>query len=107
MTEEQKEKILKKVKKPAGIPDSVTVYDERIEDLIQDAILEMRTGGVSKAVMDEASASVIATIAVYVRSGLDGDVGDVQSEAKRLKMFKDRVLKLSLTPDGETLEGLV
>lgn len=107
MTAEKQKEILKKVKKNAGIPETVTVYDERIEDLIQDAILEMRTGGVSKVVMDEASASVIATIGVYVRSGLDGDVGDVQNEAKRLKMFKDRVFKLSLTPDGETLEGML
>lgn len=107
MTAEKQKEILKKVKIPAGIPETVTVYDERIEDLIQDAILEMRTGGVSKAVMDEASASVIATIAVYVRSGLDGDVGDVQSETRRLKLFKDRVFKLSLTPDGETLEGML
>ena len=35
MTTEQKEKILKKVKKVAGIPETVTVYDERIDDLIE------------------------------------------------------------------------
>lgn len=107
MTAEKQKELLKKVKKAAGIPETVTVYDERISDLIQDAILEMRTGGVSKSVMDEASASVIVTIGVYVRSGLDGDVGDIQSEAKRLKLFEDRVFKLSLTPDGETLEGML
>ena len=39
MTTEQKEEILKKVKKAAGIPEAVTVYDERISDLIPDAVV--------------------------------------------------------------------
>ena len=60
MTTEQKEKILKKVKKVAGIPETVTVYDERIDDLIEAAVIKMRTGGVPKSVIDEGSSLVIS-----------------------------------------------
>lgn len=107
MTTEQKEKILKKVKKSAGIPETVTVYDERIDDLVQDAIIEMRTGGVSQAVMDEASPAVIEVISIYVKSGLRADAGDITNAKWALTRFKDRVFALSLTPAGETLEGFL
>lgn len=107
MTTEQKEKILKKVKKSAGIPETVTVYDERIDDLVQDAIIEMRTGGVSQDVMDEASPAVIEVISIYVKSGLRADAGDTANAKWAQKRFEDRVFKLSLTPDGTTLEGFL
>ena len=60
MTEEFKKRALKKSKTTAGIPDSVTVYDERISDLIDDAVIEMRTGGVPQSVIDEGAAPVIS-----------------------------------------------
>ena len=107
MTTEQKEKILKKVKKSAGIPETITVYDERIDDLVSDAIIEMRTGGVSQAVMDEASPAVIEVISIYVKYGLRADAGDTTNAKWAQKRFEDRVFKLSLTPAGATLGELL
>ena len=107
MTTEQRKNILKKVKKAAGIPETVTVYDERIDDLVKDAIIEMRTGGVSQAVMDEASPAVIEVISIYVKYGLRADAGDTANAKWALTRFKDRVFALSLTPAGETLGGFL
>ncbi len=107
MTTEQKEKILKKVKKSAGIPETVTVYDERIDDLVQDAIIEMRTGGVSQAVMDEASPAVITTIAHYVCYELAGDIGETKNANWHFSKFERKVFRLSLEQPGATLEDKV
>lgn len=107
MTAEKQKEILKKVKKSAGIPETVTVYDERIDDLVQDAMIEMRTGGVSQAVMDEASPAVIEVISIYVKAGLRADAGDITNAKWAQKRFEDRVFALSLTPAGETLGGFL
>ena len=107
MTTEQKEKILKKVKKAAGIPETVTVYDERIDDLVQDAIIEMRTGGVSQTVMDEASPAVITAITHYVCYELAGDIGETKNANWHLTKFERKVFRLSLEQPGATLEDKV
>ena len=107
MTTEQKENILKKVKKSAGIPDSVTVYDERIEDLIPDAVVEMKTGGVPQSIIDEASPAVITTIAHYVCYELAGDIGETKNANWHLTKFERKVFRLSLEQPGATLEDKV
>lgn len=107
MTAEKQKEILKKVKKNAGIPETVTVYDERIADLIPDAIIEMRTGGVPQSVIDEASPAVITAISHYVCYELAGYTGETKNADWHLKKFERRVFRLSLEQPGATMEGLV
>ena len=107
MTAEKQKEILKKVKIRAGIPESVTVYDERIEDLITGAIIKMRTGGVPQSVIDEASPAVTIAIGHYVRFELDGDTGETKNASLHMDMFNDMVFALSLEQPGATMEGLV
>lgn len=107
MTTEQQEKILKKVKKSAGIPETVTVYDERIEDLIPDAVVEMITGGVPQSIIDEASPAVITAITHYVCYELAGDIGETKNANWHLTKFERKVFRLSLEQPGATLEDKV
>ena len=107
MTTEQKEKILKKVKKAAGIPETVTVYDERIDDLIPDAVVEMITGGVPLSIIDEASPAVITTIAHYVCYELAGDIGETKNANWHHSEFENLEFLLSLEKDGATMEGML
>lgn len=107
MTAEKQKEILKKVKIRAGIPEAVTVYDERIADIITGAIIKMRTGGVPQSVIDEASPAVTIAIGHYVRFELDGDTGETQKAKWHHDMFKDMVFDLSLEQQGATMEGLV
>ena len=107
MTTEQKEEILKKVKKAAGIPETVTVYDERIDDLIPDAVVEMITGGVPLSIIDEASPAVITTIAHYVCYELAGDIGETKNANWHFSKFERKVFRLSLEQPGATLEDKV
>lgn len=107
MTEEFKKRALKKSKTTAGIPDSVTVYDERISDLIDDAVIEMRTGGVPQSVIDEGTAPVISCIAHYVCYELRGDTGETKDANWHLGNFERKVFRLSLEQPGATMEGLL
>lgn len=107
MTEEFKKRALKKAKIAAGIPDSVTVYDERISDLIDDAVIEMRTGGVPQSVIDEGAAPVISCIAHYVCYELRGDTGETKDANWHLGKFERKVFRLSLEQPGATMEGLL
>lgn len=107
MTVEKQKEILKKVKIRAGIPETVTVYDDRIADLIPDAIVEMRTGGVPQSVIDEASPAVVTAIGHYVNYELAGDTGDTKEADWNLKKFERKVFRLSLEQQGATMEGLV
>lgn len=107
MTEEFKKRALKKSKTIAGIPESVTVYDERISDLIDDAVIEMRTGGVPQSVIDEGTAPVISCIAHYVCYELRGDTGETKDANWHLGKFERKVFRLSLEQPGATMEGLL
>lgn len=107
MTEEFKKRALKKSKTTAGIPDSVTVYDERISDLIDDAVIEMRTGGVPQSVIDEGAAPVISCIAHYVCYELRGDTGETKDANWHLGKFERKVFRLSLEQPGATMEDLL
>lgn len=107
MTEEFKKRALKKSKITAGIPDSVTVYDERISDLIEAAVIKMRTGGVPKSVIAEGSAIVLECIAHYVCSELRGDTGETRDAKYHSTKFEDLEFLLSLEKDGATMEGLL
>lgn len=107
MTEEFKKRALKKAKIAAGIPDSVTVYDERIGDLIEAAVIKMRTGGVPKSVIAEGSAPVISCIARYVCYMMEGENGDSKKADWHLREFNQQVFDLSLEKDGDTMEGLL
>ena len=107
MTEELKKRALKKSKTTAGIPESVTVYDERISDLIDDAVIEMRTGGVPQSVIDEGAAPVISCIAHYVCYELRGDTGETKDANWHLGKFERKVFRLSLEQPGATMEGLL
>lgn len=107
MTEELKKRALKKSKTTAGIPDSVTVYDERISDLIEAAVIKMRTGGVPKSVIDEGSALVFSCIAHYVCFELRGDTGETKDAKWHHDKFEDTEFLLSLEKEGATMEGLL
>lgn len=107
MTAEKQKEILKKVKIPAGIPDSVTVYDERIADLITGAIIEMRTGGVPQSVIDEASPAVITAISHYVCYEMAGDIGETKTASWHFAKFERKVFRLSLEQPGATMEGML
>lgn len=107
MTEEFKKRALKKSKTTAGIPDSVTVYDERISDLIEAAVIKMRTGGVPKSVIAEGSAIVLECIAHYVCFELRGDTGETKDAKWHHDKFEDTEFLLSLEKEGATMEGLL
>lgn len=107
MTAENLEKILKKVKKNTGIPETVSVYDEHIAELTQDAIIDMRTGGVPQSIIDEMSPPVITAISHYVGYEMDGEAGNLQRANWHLTHYNDRVRKLSLEKPGATLGGFV
>lgn len=107
MTEEFQKKALKKAKQAAGIPDSVTVYDERISDLIEAAVIKMRTGGVPKSVIAEGSALVISCIARYVCYLLEGENGDTKRADWHLREFTQQVFDLSLEKEDAKMEGLL
>lgn len=107
MTAEKQKEILKKVKKSAGIPETVTVYDERISDLIPDAVVEMITGGVPQSIIDEASPAVITAITHYVCYELAGDIGETKNANWHLTKFERKVFRLSLEKPGATLEDKV
>ena len=107
MTEEFKKRALKKSKIAAGIPDSVAVYDERISDLIDDAVIEMRTGGVPQSVIAEGSAAVLSCIAHYVGYELAGDAGESKTANWHFGKFERKVFRLSLEQNGDTMEGLL
>lgn len=107
MTPENLEKILKKVKQNASIPENVSVYDEQITDLIPGAIIEMRTGGVPKSIVDECSPSVIITASHYICYELDGYIDSIKNADWHLRQFERSVFRLSQEKEGDTLGGLV
>lgn len=67
MTEEKFEKILKKIKKRAGIPESVTIYDDEFSDLINGCLFDMDEAGVPAELLADPPAQVINVIAYYVQ----------------------------------------
>ena len=107
MTTEQRKNILKKVKKSAGSPETVTVYDERIDDLIEAAVIKMRTGGVPKSVIDEGSSLVISCISHYVCYELRGDTGETKNANWHHTEFENLEFLLSLEKEGATMEGML
>lgn len=100
-----KEKIIKKVKKNAYIAEGVTVYDERITDLIEDAIFELKTGGVPSSVIEEGSPTVINVISNFVCRALKSDAGDTKTASWFKKEFDNKVFVLSLLKPGASVEN--
>lgn len=67
MTEVKFEKILKKIKKRDGIPESVTIYDDEFSDLINGALFDMDEAGVPAELLEDPPAQVINVIVYYVK----------------------------------------
>lgn len=68
MTEEIKEKILKKIKKRIGLTDNVKIYDEELTDLIEAAEFDMMEAGVPVEMLEDPNPQVINCIALFVRT---------------------------------------
>lgn len=93
MTEAKFEKILKKIKKRAGVPESVTIYDDEFSDLINGALFDMDEAGVPAELLEDPPAQVINVIVFYVNMAR----AENNKTADSFKnLYKDFLFRLSL-----------
>lgn len=94
--------MLQKVKLRCGIPSSITVYDEEIQDLIADALEEMRTAGVPDYLLiddgDDTNPRVLTAVVLYVQAYRGSDRSDTSTYHS---LFRRKLHKLMLEPTGE------
>lgn len=86
------------VKKRCGIAEAVTVYDSDIEMYIKDCIADMLASGVPMhAIKSKRNAGAVTAVSLYVKAYLGNDRTDTE---KYLKLYRDKVFRLSLEEGG-------
>lgn len=96
--------LLEEVKIRCGIPENITVYDEsEIKPLIEDAIADMKSGGVPESILpvsadaENADPRAVTAVSLYVLAYHGQDRADTE---KYLNLYHKRAFKLSLEPEG-------
>lgn len=87
--------LLEKVKGRCGIAQNITVYDEEIEDYINDCMNDMAGSGVPESVIKD-SDSILTAVTLYVKAYLGNDRSDTD---KYLELYRNKVFRMTL--DGE------
>lgn len=84
------------VKKRVGIAESVKVYDEDIENYLEDCKQDMLDSGVPAEIMEKQDSRVATAAALYVKAYLGNDRTDTE---KYLKLYREKVFRLTLEPE--------
>lgn len=85
--------MLEKIKKRCGIAASITVYDDEIEDYIEECKEDMIASGVDKSLIDAEKKAVITATAFYVKANLGDDRSDTD---KYMELYRNKVFRLTL-----------
>lgn len=86
------------IKKRIGVHEKITVYDEEIQSLIEDAKLEMKSSGVPETILQEPDDRVVTTVACYVKGHFGNDRADTD---KYMDMFLKKTFRLTLEGDED------
>lgn len=90
--------MLELVKERCGIAASVQVYDRDIEMYIEDCRADMIASGVAKKIAEsEEHAGTLMAVTLYVKAYIGNDRTDTE---KYLKLYRDKVFRLSLEEGG-------
>lgn len=92
--------MLEKIKKRLGISPSVTVYDDELSDLIEDAKLDMLMSGIPIFMVQTEPPTIINTIVLFIKKN-GFDETDVKKIEQYSKMYDNKVLRLSLFDNPE------
>lgn len=90
--------MLDEVKSRCGILSAVTVYDDEIQALINDALEDLALSGVDEALIEEPIPGVVTAVVLYVRAYLGSDRSDT---TKYMNLYRQKVFRLALADDGE------
>ena len=89
------------IKTRCGIPASITVYDDELQGLIDDALDDMATAGVPSSFCEdteELNPRAITAVAMYVQATRGQDRSD---SATYMRMYRNKLHKLMCEPDTE------
>lgn len=94
--------MLDKIKIRCGVPSNISVYDSEFNELISDALEEMRTAGIPEKLLedkgDDTNPRVITAVSLYCKANRGDDRTDTD---KYLDMYHKKVFKLMLEPEQE------
>lgn len=92
--------MIEQIKSRCGIPTAIKVYDDEFQQLICDALEEMRTAGVPESLLVDLDADtnprVLTAVACYVKAYRGNDRSDTN---RYISMYRNKLHKLMLEPE--------
>lgn len=93
--------MLDEIKRSCGIAREIKVYDDEIEEYIEDALEDMKASGVPPNLLEDTGGinqQVLTAVKLYVKAYLGDDRSDTE---KYLDLYRKKVFRLTLEGDEE------
>ena len=94
--------MLEQIKIRCGVPSTIKVYDDEFNQLIADALEDMKTAGVPETLLEDLDADTNPRVLTAVTCYCKANRGDDRSDTSRyMSMYRAKLHKLMLEPEEE------